>query len=294
MGKAMASNGTVYSPGWSLDDVDWSKFEPSKVDPALLATMKGAALVEYNAHDYVAYLNRVFRDAGVDTLAQIALWGEEEVQHGLALGRWAELADPAFDFQASFARFRAGYQPPHFASDSELSVRGSRRGEMVARCVVESGTSSFYSAVRDATEEPVLREVAGRIAADEFRHYRLFFETLHAQDEPDLPFWRKLIVAVTRVNESDDDELAYAYYCANVPKEKEAAVPYDRIQFVHLYHAKMMTLYTRPHINKLVQMVAKAVGAKPQGFMTGAASTLMWNVLRMRAARARTHLAQAA
>ena len=40
--------------------------------------------------------------------------------------------------------------------------------------------------------------------------------------EPDLPFWRKLIVAVGRVSESDDDELAFAYYCAAVPKERGA------------------------------------------------------------------------
>jgi hypothetical protein len=276
------SAGTVFSAGWTLDDIDWAKFDGSRVDAALVASMKGASLVEYNAPDYVAYLKRVFKDAGADTLANIDRWGEEEVQHGLALGRWSEMADPTFDFKVSFARFRAGYRPPHFESDSPNSIRGSRRGEMVARCVVESGTSSFYSAIRDATEEPVLKEIAGRIAADEFRHYRLFFETLNAQDEPDLPLWRKLMVAVGRVNESDDDELAYAYYCANVPTERETATPYDRAECVRLYHAKVMTLYTRPHINKLVQMVAKACGANPQGRLTGVASTFAWHALRMR------------
>jgi hypothetical protein len=276
------SAGTVFSAGWTLDDIDWGKFDASRVDAALLASMKGASLVEYNAPDYVTYLVRVFKDAGDETLANIARWGEEEVQHGLALGRWSEMADPSFDFKAAFARFRAGYRPPHFESDSTNSIRGSRRGEMVARCVVESGTSSFYSAIRDASEEPVLKEISGRIAADEFRHYRLFFETLHAQDEPDLPLWRKLIVAVGRVNESDDDELAYAYYCANVPASEEATVPYSRAEYVRLYHARVMTLYTRPHINKLVQMVAKACGANPQGRLTGVASSVAWHALRMR------------
>jgi len=276
------SAGTVFSAGWTLDDVDWSKFDRAKVDPDLLATMKGASLVEYNAHDYVEYLSRVFKDAGAVTLANIARWGQEEVQHGRALGRWSELADPSFDFKATFARFRAGYRPPHFASDSDESIRGSRRGEMVARCVVESGTSSFYSAIRDACEEPVLKEIAGRIAADEYRHYKLFFETLHEQDEPDLPLWRKLLVAVTRIKESDDDELSYAYYCANVPVAQEAAIPYDRAQFAKAYNAKVMTLYTRPHINRLVQMVAKAIGAQPQGRLTGAASSIAWHFLRMR------------
>ena len=103
------------------------------------------------------------------------------------------LADPAFKLDETFARFRKGYRPAHFAKAEDVSVRGSRRGEMIARCVVESGTSSYYTAIKDATDEPVLKEIAGRIAADEFRHYKLFYETLHKQEEPELPFWRKLL-----------------------------------------------------------------------------------------------------
>jgi len=148
----------------------------------MIAAVKAAALVEFNAPAYVSYLARVFGGAA-ETIADFERWGEEEAQHGLALGRWAEMADPCWNFQQAFARFQAGYRPPHFMSDDATSVRGSRRGEMIARCVVESGTSSYYSAIRDATDEPVLKEIAGRIAADEFRHYKLFFDTLHAQDD---------------------------------------------------------------------------------------------------------------
>lgn len=281
------ADGVIYNEGWALDDVRWSNFDASKVTPSLLASMKAASLVEYNAAAYVGYLKRVFKDAGDQTLDAIEKWGREEVRHGEALGRWAETADPGFNFQSAFARFQAGYKPPHFQTEDAVSVRGSRRGEMVARCVVESGTSSFYSAIRDATEEPVLKEIAGRIAADEFRHYRLFYETLHAQDEPDLPFWRKLLVAVGRVNEADDDELSYAFYAANVPAEMEAQRPYRREEYARAYHAEAMTLYRRPHINKMVQMVAKAVGADPQGRMTRVAGAFLWRVMRLRAGLAR-------
>ena len=277
------TDGKVYGSGWTLDDVRWSAFDPSKVEPKLLAAVKAASLVEYNASDYVTYLKRVFQGADPQTIADIERWGEEEIQHGQALARWAEMADPSFKMEEAFARFRAGYKPPHFASDDQVSVRGSRRGEMIARCVVESGTSSFYSAIRDATDEPVLKEVAGRIAADEFRHYKLFLETLNRQSEPDLPFWRKLIVAVTRVQESDDDELAYAYYCANVPASKAKAIPYIREENARAYHAKAMTLYRRQHIRKLVQMVAKPCGIDPQGRLAQIAAALLWRMLRMRA-----------
>jgi hypothetical protein len=281
------TDGTIYAAGWTLDDVQWSKFDRSKVTPSLLAAIKAASLVECNAAAYVAYLQRVLREAGPQTLTDMEKWGREEVQHGEALGRWAEMADPSFNFKAALARFQKGYVPQHFQSADAVSVRGSRRGEMIARCVVESGTSSFYSAIRDGTDEPLLKEIAGRIAADEFRHYKLFFETLHAQDEPEMSFLRRLKIAVGRVSEAEDDELSYAYYAANIPPEMEASHPYRRAEYSKLAAAEAVTLYRQHHIKKLVQMVAKAVGANPQGRMASWAGSLLWQIMRLRASFAR-------
>jgi hypothetical protein len=156
---------------------------------------------------------------------------------------------------------------------------------MIARCVVESGTSSYYTAIKDATDEPVLKEIAGRIAADEFRHYKLFFETLQAQDEPDLPFWKKLMVAVGRITESDDDELAYAYYCANVSAGDTAKLPYERKRYSQATTATTTRIYRRNHVNKLVQMVAKVVGAEPHGRVSKLGSALLWRLMRLRSGR---------
>jgi len=269
----------VYKQGWTMDDVHWSLFDSSRVDSALLAAVKAAALVEYNAPDYVTYLKRVFVNAGPETIAAIEQWGREEAQHGRALGRWAEMADPNFKLEEAFTRFRKGYSPAHFAETDSRSVRGSRRGEMIARCVVESGTSSYYSAIRDASEEPVLKEIAGRVAADEYRHYKLFYDTLQAQAEPDLSFWRKLWIAVSRVRESDDDELAFSFYCANVRPEEEAAKPYDRKTYSRLAGQASMAVYNRHHIQKLVQMVTKVVGANPHGWLANLAGAVLWRRL---------------
>jgi len=277
------ADGSVYTQGWSPDDIAWERFDASKVEPWLLVAIKAAALVEYNAPDYVSYLKQVFHDGGPEITASIEEWGREEIQHGKTLGRWAELADPSFSLAKSFERFRNGYRPEHFQSTETTSVRGSRRGEMIARCVVESGTSSYYTALKEASDEPVLKEIAGRVAADEFRHYKLFFETLQKQSEPDLPFWKKLLVAVGRVQESDDDELSFAYYCASVPAEKEAEFPYVRQIYVRAASSTLLRIYRRRHIQKLTQMVAKAVGADPQGRITKIASGLMWRMLRVRA-----------
>jgi|SRR5579871_2156124 len=275
--------GTVYAQGWTLDDIHWSKFDRSKVEPCLLAAVKAAALVEFNAPDYVSYLKRIFKGANPATLSAIEQWGCEESQHGRALGRWAELADPEFRLDEAFARFREGYQPRHLRSAEEVSIRGSRRGEMIARCVVESGTSSYYTAIRDAAEEPVLKEIAARIAADEYRHYRLFFDTLNAQGESDLSFWRKAMIAARRIGESNDDELSYAFYCATVAPQRERSEPYVRRKYAHLSFAAAMRIYRPQHIRKLSQLVANVIGAHPQGFVARAASTLTWYMMRLRA-----------
>ncbi|PKQ01988.1 MAG: rubrerythrin family protein, partial [Alphaproteobacteria bacterium HGW-Alphaproteobacteria-12] len=151
---------------WTLDDIKWGDFDASKVDPDILRAVKAAAMVEFNAPDYVTYLCNVFSDRP-DVKEAVCKWGDEEVQHGEALARWAELADPGFSFDKAFQRFRDGYSIP---TDAIVSVRGSRGGELIARCVVESGTSSYYAAIKDATDEPVLKQIASNIAADEFRH----------------------------------------------------------------------------------------------------------------------------
>ena len=64
---------------------------------------------------------------------------------------------------------------------------------MIARCIVETGTSSYYTALHEAAAEPVLQEICRRIAADELRHYRLFYKTLCAyQARERLGRWARL------------------------------------------------------------------------------------------------------
>jgi hypothetical protein len=271
-------NGAVYQRGWTLDDIPWSRFDASRVDPTMLAAVKAASLVEYNAPDYVAYLKRVYRAQSPDTSRDIERWGGEEIQHGLALGRWAEMADPQFDFKAAFARFHSLYRAPHF--DRALaSVRGSRRGEMIARCVVESGTSSLYSAIRDASDEPVLKEIAARIAGDEFRHYRLFYDIGQSDTEPDLSRWRKFWIAFSRVTESHDDELACAFYCANVPQSETQRLPYRRRHYARVYQRTIMSFYQRHHMEKLVKMAVMPAGINPSGRLIGFAARAIARLL---------------
>lgn len=265
---------------WTLDDIEWHRFDAAAVDPQTLAAVKTAALVEFNADDYVAYLDRVFAD-DAQSRAEIARWGAEERQHGEALARWAERADPSFDFAAAMQRFRDGYR---IHPDAVGSVRGSRVGEMIARCIVESGTSSFYSSLRDGTREPVLRQIAGLIARDEFHHYRLFHEIYQRYETTDrIGLLTRLRIAVGRVAEADDDELAYAHWSANVAGTGAA---YERQACFRAQQHLALRAYRAEHVRRAVHMIARAVGLAPNGFVARAAAAYAWRITRRRAAAA--------
>ncbi|MEQ9061840.1 MAG: ferritin-like domain-containing protein [Gammaproteobacteria bacterium] len=264
---------------WTLDDIDFSRLEPALVEPDLLAAVKTAALVEANSADYVEYLHNVFPDDD-DFRAAATHWGVEEAQHGAALGRWAELVDPGFDFAASLALFRATYSLPLDVSDS---VRGSRAGELLARCVVESGTCSYYSALRDHTREPVLRQICHHIAQDEAQHYQLFRRHYARYPRPRL--LARLRVALGRVAETGDDELGRAWYSAN-HAGADAAPAYDRAACAGRYQAIVTRLYGERHVRTAVHMVALAVGASPGSRVARWAAALGWWWLRRRACAA--------
>ena len=260
---------------WTLADISWSEFDRAKVDPEILRIVKAASLVEQNGGDYAHYLCNVFHDdPAFQELAR--RWGGEEIQHGQALGRWAGLADPGFDHAAAARRFTAGFRVDLAAS---TSVRGSRSGELIARCIVETGTSSYYTALAEAAEEPVLKEICRRIAADELRHYKLFYTHLKRYLEAEkLGFWGRLRIAAERIAESEDDELAYAYYAAN-----EKGVPYERRRYVLAYAGRAYRLYRRHHVERVVAMIFKAIGLKPHGLLNLLASRLAWLGMRHRA-----------
>ena len=262
--------------GWTLDDIPWQAFDRTRIDPEIVPVIKAASMVEYNAGDYRTYLCNVFHD-DPRAIKAVEGWAEEEIQHGIALGRWAEMADPTFDFADSFARFTAGYRIP---VEAARSVRGSRTGELIARCVVETGTSSYYSALADAADEPVLAAICRRIADDEFAHYHLFHSHLKRYlDREKLGKWRRVRVAMGRLRESDDDELAFAYHAAN-----RRGQAYDRRSAAAAYGRTALGYYTPEVIDDAIEMVFRAIGLPGARWLTRAVGWLIWGFLRARVA----------
>ena len=263
---------------WRIDEIDWGRFDASKVDPKIIPLVKAAAMVERNGTDYAAYLKGVFKD-DPDFRQAADAWAEEEVQHGDALGRWAMLADPAWDYPAAFARYRAGFR---IDVNADASIRGSRTGELIARCMVETGTSSYYSALGDATEEPVLKLICRQIAADEFRHFKLFYDHMRRYlARENLSFLRRLRIAAGRITESEDDELAFAFHCGN----ETPAQAYDHARCLAAYMGRAMAFYRLRHVERGMGMIFKAVGLKPRGRLSGISTRLAWQLIQHRQRR---------
>lgn len=270
---------TEHDKHWTLDDIDWDSFDPVKVDPEMLRIVKAAAMVEFNGGIYADYLCSVFRD-DPDFKKAARQWAAEEVQHGEALARWARMADPDFDFDRRFAEFSAKITLP---TEAEKSVRGSRCGELVARCMVEVGTSSYYTALREATTEPVLADICHRIAQDEIRHYKLFFTHMQRYVEIDrLGILHRLWIGICRIGESEDDELAYAYHAANELGER----PYDRKACIRAYMNCAYGFYQPHHVERGVRLVFKAVGIERNGLISRWTARAFCYVMKLRAQRA--------
>jgi hypothetical protein len=263
---------------WRITDIEWERFDARRVAPVQIPLVKAAAMVERNGTDYAQYLKNVFHDD--PAFCQAAdNWAAEEVQHGDALGQWAMRADPGWDYPSAFARYRAGYRLP---LGREESVRGSRTGELIARCMVEIGTSSYYTALAEATEEPVLALICRQIAGDEYRHFKLFYDHMRRYlQREDIGLVRRLRIAAGRVTETEDDELAFAFHCGNEPD----GVAYDHARCIAAYMGKAISFYRFGHVERGMGMIFKAVGLPPRGRLAEISARLAWRLMQRRQRR---------
>ena len=107
--------------------------------------------------------------------------------------------------------------------------------------MVETGTSSYYTALGEATSEPVLKQVCKLIAADEYRHFKLFYDHMRRYlSRENLGMMTRLRIALGRIGESEDDELAYAYHCGNQPESQ--AFQHDRCTAAYMAGAWNLSL----------------------------------------------------
>jgi hypothetical protein len=167
---------------WKLADLELQRIEREFVrdDSLTYYLVASASFIETAADLYTENLVLHFPDPRArDWLSK--RWQPEELQHGRALRAYIEAAWPDLDWQKGYAGF--------FEEYSKLctmeQLEGSRALEMAARCMVETGTATFYTTLHAWAREPVLKRLTGFIRRDEVRHYnyfRSFYQVYQAEE----------------------------------------------------------------------------------------------------------------
>ncbi|CAJ0800498.1 hypothetical protein LMG7141_03831 [Ralstonia condita] len=166
---------------WSIDEIDYRGIDLARVREhrMLFYLVTCASFIESGSDLYAGNLAAYYADIPEAAHWLTHHWEREELQHGRALRRYVETVWPTFDWERGYARFFEEYS----VTCSVEQLEPTQALEMAARCVVETGTATFYRAIAQAADdadEPVLRDLASRISADEVRHYKHFFRFFNA------------------------------------------------------------------------------------------------------------------
>jgi hypothetical protein len=158
---------------WRIEDIDLTRIDRQKAasNEHLLLLLCACSFIESGTDLYTSNLSKYFHDDPEISAWLNNEWEPEEMQHGRALKRYINHVWPEFDWDTAFRNFFAEYSLTCSVEDFEKK----RALEMVARCVVETGTATLYRAINECSDEPVLKQITDNIRTDEVRHYKHFF-----------------------------------------------------------------------------------------------------------------------
>ena len=241
---------------WNLDDIRFETIDVNAVrsDEFLFTTLASASFVEILAQTYSANLIEHFSGNTEITDWLAAHWHPEEAQHGMALKTYVQVVWPEFDWEGGHARFRADYATCCTVEQLEPQLAL----ELIARCVVETGTSTFYRAMYDYLREPVLRDLIERIKTDETAHYAFFrrhFVGLnkserHTASEVIATIWRRL-----REVRGEDAYIAFKHVHAT----RNPTVPVSPVHWRN-YNQQVKRLARKYYpYNMAIQMLVKPI-----------------------------------
>jgi hypothetical protein len=159
---------------WRIEDIDLTRIDRQKAvaNEDLLLLLCAASFIESGTDLYTTNLSTFFNDDPEVSAWLNNEWEPEEMQHGRALKTYVAYVWPEFDWDTAFRNFMDEYSLTCSVEDFEKT----RALEMVARCVVETGTATLYRAIGECSDEQVLKQITDNIRTDEVRHYKHFFK----------------------------------------------------------------------------------------------------------------------
>jgi hypothetical protein len=219
-----ASDATSEAP-WSVDDIRYNSLEGERVreNRLLFYIVASAAFVEITSDVYTRNLVEYFRgdDEIMNWLERS--WERDEVRHGVALKRYVLTAWPEFDWDGAYRNFLAEFM--QFCRLDQLSA--TRALEMASRCVVETGTATFYRMLSEACAEPVLSDLAAKISADEVRHFKHFYRYFLRYSENEHTGRAAVLGTLwARIGEIDSEDAYYSF--KHVYLARDPGIAFDK------------------------------------------------------------------
>lgn len=273
-----------------LADINFAAADRAQVseDSLLFFLLTTASFTETTSHLYTRNLIEYY--AGEPEIVRWLKeeWEPEELQHGRALRSYIEAVWPDFEWERAYTAFYAEYS----RCCSMDALQPTRALEMVARCVVETGTSTYYRAVHDYVREPILRQITDQIRRDEARHYSHFhgfFRQLDQREKNSRAAILKTIFRRLAMIRKDDGYVAFRH----VFKVRFPETPFTNalyIRFTEQMRAMYRTFYPYPVAarmlvrplnlepraeRKLADVIAWGGNAVAAGMVASTAITLM-------------------
>ncbi len=181
---------------WTLDAVPYESINvaQARTSDDVFYLVAAASFIETAADLYTDNLIGYFSGEPEVAAWLDGHWKPEELRHGRVLRGYVEHVWPEFDWALAYRGFFEEYSRACTVDEFEPT----HSLEMVARCVVETGTATFYQALGELACEPVLRAMAARIRADEVGHYKYFYRFFQSCDGGRYPGRIRVLNALRR------------------------------------------------------------------------------------------------
>ncbi len=243
---------------WQHEELPWDAIDRDVMadDRLLFYLLATASFIEITTDLYTRNLIEYYagNDEVQDWLAEG--WEPEELQHGKALRRYVQTVWPEFNWEGTYRRFFDEYQT---CCKVEL-LDPTPALEMARRCIVETGTCSYYTMIGSYAPCRVLKELTDHIRKDEAGHYHHFHDHFLRYREDERPGRGAILKAlVGRIREIDGEDgfIAFKYvWQADHPGGT----------FHKRYYTRMTRLIRRMAVDHYPFRIAAHMMSQPLGF----------------------------
>ncbi len=242
---------------WNYKDIDYTKIDKTKIreNSFLFKIVAIASFIEITSDLYENNLVEFYKGDEEIVSWLEKTWEEEELQHGKALREYVLSIWSDFDWDKAYKGFRKEYG----ALCTIDEFQPSRTKEMLARMVVETGTSTLYRALSEyakSIDEPILAQITHYIHKDEVYHYEKFdkgFEKYNKEEKLGRTEIIKVIYSRLKMASDEDIFIAHKYIAPNENLEDFKAQTKYFAKSFYPYKMAVKMLMHPLHLNRHVE-----------------------------------------